>query len=47
MIDLDNTTILLYPGDHVVDNRPGWIPMDAANFRLEMEPHHQILVHGI
>jgi len=20
------TTILLYPGDHVVDNRPGWIP---------------------
>lgn len=20
------TTILLYPGEHVVDNRPGWIP---------------------
>ena len=20
------TTILIYPGDHVVDNRPGWIP---------------------
>ena len=20
------TTILLYPGDHIVDNRPGWIP---------------------
>lgn len=19
------TTILLYPGDHVVDNRPGWV----------------------
>ena len=22
------TTILLYPGDHVVDNRPGWVPYD-------------------
>ena len=21
------TTILLYPGDHIVDNRPGWIPI--------------------
>ena len=21
------TTILLYPGDHLVDNRPGWIPI--------------------
>ena len=20
------TTILLYPGEHIVDNRPGWIP---------------------
>ena len=20
------TTILLYPGDHIIDNRPGWIP---------------------
>ena len=29
-----NTTILLYPGDHVVDNRPGWIPDGSANFRL-------------
>jgi hypothetical protein len=28
------TTILLYPGDHVVDNRPGWIPDGANNFRL-------------
>ena len=26
------TTILLYPGDHVVDNRPGWIPNGAASF---------------
>ena len=25
------TTILLYPGDHVVDNRPGWIPTTTAN----------------
>ena len=22
------TTILIYPGDHIVDNRPGWIPYD-------------------
>ena len=28
------TTILLYPGEHVVDNRPGWIPDGANNYRL-------------
>jgi len=28
------TTILIYPGDHIVDNRPGWIPDGANNFRL-------------
>ena len=31
------TTILLYPGEHVVDNRPGWIPTDdsgTAKFKL-------------
>ena len=28
------TTILLYPADHVVDNRPGWIPDGANNYRL-------------
>ena len=28
------TTILLFPGDHAVDNRPGWIPDGANNFRL-------------
>jgi hypothetical protein len=28
------TTILLYPGDHVVDNRPGWIPDGAGSYRL-------------
>ena len=28
------TTILLYPGDHIVDNRPGFIPDGANNFRL-------------
>ena len=22
----NKTTIILYPGDHIVDNRPGWIP---------------------
>ena len=32
----DKTTIVLYPGEHVVDNRPGWIPDVAspAGFRL-------------
>jgi hypothetical protein len=25
------TTILLYPGEHVVDNRPGWIPYDNGS----------------
>ena len=28
------TTILVYPGDHIVDNRPGWIPDGVNNFRL-------------
>jgi hypothetical protein len=28
------TTILLYPGEHIVDNRPGWIPNGQNNFLL-------------
>ena len=28
----NKTTILLYPGDHLVDNRPGWIPDGLGNF---------------
>ena len=28
------TTILLYPGDHVVDNRPGWIPYGSGSCKL-------------
>ena len=28
------TTILLSPGEHIVDNRPGWIPLSASNFQL-------------
>ena len=28
------TTIVLYPGSHVVDNRPGWIPIGSNNYRL-------------
>jgi hypothetical protein len=28
------TTIVLYPGDHIVDNRPGWIPIDGSVFKL-------------
>ena len=30
----NKTTVVLYPGDHVVDNRPGWIPDGANKFRL-------------
>ena len=30
----NQTTILIYPGDHLVDNRPGWIPDGANNYRL-------------
>lgn len=26
------TTILLYPGEHIVDNRPGWIPTGDGNY---------------
>ena len=30
-----NTTILLYPGEHIVDNRPGWIPIpDGVNAKF-------------
>ena len=28
------TTILLYPGEHIVDNRPGWIPDGTDNYKL-------------
>ena len=28
------TTVLLYPGEHVVDNRPGYIPDGTNNYRL-------------
>jgi hypothetical protein len=27
-----NTTILLYPGEHLIDNRPGWIPIPGSTF---------------
>jgi hypothetical protein len=29
-----NTTILIYPGEHTVDNRPGFIPDGSNNYRL-------------
>jgi len=28
------TTIVLYPGEHVVDNRPGYIPIESNQYRL-------------
>ena len=31
---IERTTILVYPGEHVVDNRPGFIPDGTNNFRL-------------
>ena len=30
----NQTSIMLYPGEHVIDNRPGWIPDGANNFKL-------------
>ena len=27
----EKTTVLVYPGEHVVDNRPGWIPYDDGS----------------
>ena len=30
----EKTTVLLAPGDHVIDNRPGWIPNGSNNFLL-------------
>ena len=30
----DKTTLVLYPGNHTIDNRPGWIPIEANNYRL-------------
>jgi len=27
-----NTTIMLYPGEHLIDNRPGWIPLTGTSF---------------
>jgi hypothetical protein len=29
----NKTTILLYPGDHFIDNRPGYIPIDGTSFK--------------
>ena len=28
------TTVLLYPGEHIIDNRPGWIPYAANQYYL-------------
>ena len=28
------TTILVYPGDHIVDNRPGWIPDGVNTYQM-------------
>lgn len=30
----EKTTILLYPGEHIIDNRPGWIPDGSNNYKL-------------
>jgi len=28
------TTILVYPGDHIIDNRPGWIPDGVNSYKV-------------
>ena len=28
------TTVIVYPGEHLIDNRPGWIPIAANDYRL-------------
>ena len=38
-VGLDNdrfakTTIMLYPAEHIIDNRPGWIPDGENNYQL-------------
>ena len=30
----NQTTVVVYPGEHVVDNRPGWIPDGIGAFKL-------------
>ena len=30
----NKTTIMLYPGEHLVDNRPGWIPDGENNYKV-------------
>ena len=25
------TTVFVYPGDHIIDNRPGWIPIHDSS----------------
>ena len=32
----NQTAIILYPGDHIVDNRPGFIPDGLGNFRTRL-----------
>ena len=41
------TTILLYPGEHVVDNRPGLFLMGRIIINLEMVEHLVLYLHTI
>lgn len=44
----NKTTILLYPGDHIVDNRPGYIPTSTTGQYLkEIVRQHLIFRHLI
>ena len=42
-----NTTILLYPGEHLIDNRPGWIPVGNDQFQKRDEQPQLIYYHLI
>ena len=35
----EKTTIMLAPGEHFVDNRPGWIPDGSGNYKLRSNHH--------
>ena len=41
------TTVLIYPGEHVVDNRPGFIPDGSDNYRLRNGTVRRIIFHHL
>ena len=35
MIDLVKQQSCCHQKEHVIDNRPGWIPVDGTNYRIK------------